>query len=172
MQEDNPYASPSADVETVPDATQFRLGGRGERLVAVLIDSLLVGLLTVPAMFLSGAWQQVMQDAMQGVKPGWDFRLIWGAAGLLAYALVQAYPLHLWGQSWGKRVLKLKIVDLHGRKPDLVRLLLVRYASTRVLALVPFAGKLYGFIDPLFIFREDKRCIHDHIAGTRVVVAE
>jgi uncharacterized RDD family membrane protein YckC len=28
---------------------------------------------------------------------------------------------------------------------------------------------LFGLVDILFIFREDKRCIHDLIAGTRVI---
>jgi hypothetical protein len=28
---------------------------------------------------------------------------------------------------------------------------------------------LFHLVDALYIFREDQRCLHDHIAGTRVV---
>jgi len=37
-----------------------------------------------------------------------------------------------------------------------------------LLGLIP----LYGLVDILFIFRSDRRCIHDMIAGTQIVEAE
>jgi hypothetical protein len=30
-------------------------------------------------------------------------------------------------------------------------------------------GTFLVLVDVLFIFRKDRRCVHDHIAGTRVV---
>jgi uncharacterized RDD family membrane protein YckC len=76
------------------------------------------------------------------------------------------------GQTWGKKWLKVKIVDLQGRKPHFARLLFLRYAPTRIVAITPIAGPWIALVDDLLIFREDKRCIHDHLAGTRVVVAD
>jgi hypothetical protein len=34
-----------------------------------------------------------------------------------------------------------------------------------LLGIIPF----YGFVDVLFIFGQERRCLHDLIAGTRVV---
>jgi len=59
-----------------------------------------------------------------------------------------------------------------GAKPDFVRLAGMRYGSTQLISLVPVLGGLYVIVDVLFIFRDDRRCIHDLIAGTQVVVAD
>ena len=45
----------------------------------------------------------------------------------------------------------------------------MRYFPLAVIAQIPFAGGIFSLIDCLFIFREDRRCIHDLIAGTKVV---
>ncbi len=42
---------------------------------------------------------------------------------------------------------------------------LVRMVLNGALGLIPF----YSLVDALFIFRSDRRCIHDLIAGTVVV---
>jgi uncharacterized RDD family membrane protein YckC len=42
---------------------------------------------------------------------------------------------------------------------------LLRGVVNGLLSIIP----LYGLVDALFIFREDKRCLHDLIAGTIVV---
>jgi uncharacterized RDD family membrane protein YckC len=34
---------------------------------------------------------------------------------------------------------------------------------------LPCIGPFYSLADILCIFREDRRCLHDHIAGTKVV---
>ena len=92
--------------------------------------------------------------------------------GFVVFVVVQGYPLSESGQTWGKKLLKLKIVDLEGRKPDFVRLLGLRYLLGLAIYQVPILGPIYSIVDVLFIFREDKRCIHDHLAGTRVVIAK
>jgi uncharacterized RDD family membrane protein YckC len=80
-------------------------------------------------------------------------------------------PLANQGQTWGKKLLKMKIVDLSGNLPDFGRLLLLRYGIGAVISIVPVLGSFYWIVDALFIFRGDRRCIHDLLAGTRVVVA-
>ena len=97
---------------------------------------------------------------------------LWGLIGFAIMVAVQGYPLAQAGQTWGKKLLKLKIVNLDGSQPDFLRLIGLRYGSGALISLIPVVGSFYGFVDALFIFREDKRCIHDHIAGTRVVVAD
>ena len=44
---------------------------------------------------------------------------------------------------------------------------LLRTVLNWIIALVPF----YALVDVLFIFRNDQRCIHDLIAGTKVIKA-
>jgi uncharacterized RDD family membrane protein YckC len=53
--------------------------------------------------------------------------------------------------------------------PTAVKLLGLRYVLVMLVAVIPFIGGLLGVIDFLFIFREDRRCVHDLIAGTKVV---
>ena len=49
---------------------------------------------------------------------------------------------------------------------------MLRLVPIHLISQVPFAGGFVGLADSLFIFRQDKRCIHDLIAGTKVVEAE
>jgi uncharacterized RDD family membrane protein YckC len=47
--------------------------------------------------------------------------------------------------------------------------ILMRYFPIWVVSLIPFVGAFLILIDLLSIFRSDQRCIHDWLAGTRVV---
>jgi uncharacterized RDD family membrane protein YckC len=166
MQEQNPYASPTAVVDDV--TSELRLGGRGERLGAAFIDGLILLLVLVPLMFVGGYFSGIMQ----GQQPGFGTQLLWSLLSFALFIAIQGYPLAQTGQTWGKKLLKLKIVDMAGAKPDFVRLAGMRYGSTQLISLVPLLGGLYVIVDVLFIFRDDRRCIHDLIAGTQVVVAD
>ena len=166
MQESNPYAAPTAVVEDVLPA--LRLGGRGERLAAAIIDGLILLFVLVPLMFAGGYFSGIMQ----GQQPGFGTQLLWSLLSFALFIAIQGFPLAKTGQTWGKKLLKLKIVDLAGAKPDFVRLVGMRYGSTQLISLVPIIGGIYVLVDVLFIFRDDRRCIHDLIAGTRVVVAD
>ena len=41
----------------------------------------------------------------------------------------------------------------------------------QVVSMIPLVGVLLVWVDILMIFRRDRRCAHDLVAGTRVVKA-
>ena len=45
----------------------------------------------------------------------------------------------------------------------------MRYFPVQLVGNIPFIGPLLGIVNVLLIFRADRRCGHDLIAGTRVV---
>lgn len=165
-QQQNPYSTPEAIVADIE--SELRLGGRGERLVAAIVDGLIMIAIVMPAMFFSGYFSGILA----GREPPVLAQVLWTLGAFAIFILVQGYPLARSGQTWGKKLLKLRIVDLSGAKPDLLRLIGFRYGSTQLISLVPVLGTIYAFVDVLFIFAADRRCLHDHIAGTRVVVAD
>jgi uncharacterized RDD family membrane protein YckC len=172
MQDSNPYSTPESNLELGGVEAELRPGGRGERLGAVFIDGLIGGAVFWSIMFLTGFWKTYMASVASGDQALWKF-LVWMVLGAFAvFVAVQGYPLATTGQTWGKKVLKLRIVDMQGLKPDFWRLIALRYGVGRVAAMIPLLGGIYSLADILFIFRDDRRCVHDHIAGTRVVVAE
>ncbi len=85
---------------------------------------------------------------------------------VLIYWSVQAVFLTKDGQTIGKKVTKIRIVNENtGENGGFVPNVLLRAIVNALLSLIPF----YALIDILFIFRKDRRCIHDFIAGTVVV---
>ena len=85
---------------------------------------------------------------------------------LLAYPIVQVVLLVEYGQTIGKRLGGIRIVMMSaGENGGFVPNVLLRAWLNFIIGIIP----LYGLVDVLFIFREDRRCIHDLIAGTRVI---
>ena len=85
------------------------------------------------------------------------------------FVLVQFRFLKATGQTLGKKLAKTRIVTMAGEKPELSKLLINRYGFMNLVGLIPLVGSWIALVDILFIFRKDRRCIHDLIAGTRVV---
>ncbi len=169
----DPYRSPDADLVFVHGLPTPDLADRWLRLAAVLIDGFIGLVVVVPLMFAGGYWEAAFEAGRAG---GLGFMplgttLLWAAIGFGLFALIQGYPLHASGQTWGKKLLSIRIVDLQGNKPALTDLLIKRYLPTQAIANVPCLGFIYVLVDSLMIFRQDQRCLHDLIAGTRVVKA-
>ncbi|MCK5125331.1 MAG: RDD family protein [candidate division Zixibacteria bacterium] len=135
-------APPQLERMSSPDAP------RGTRLAAALIDSacgIVVYLFTI---FLFNE----------------PMLMILGLAALAAY---QVYLLSTNGQTIGKQVMNIRIVKIDTEENGgFVTNVLVRGILNGIIGFIPF----YGLADILFIYREDQRCIHDHIAGTKVVM--
>ena len=93
--------------------------------------------------------------------------------GLPAYLMLNGWMLWTRGQTAGKAAMGLMIVDHQtGNCASFWKLLFVRALIPVVVVAVGFIWELLWLlvlIDFCFIFRKDQRCLHDWIAGTRVV---
>ncbi|UCG60388.1 MAG: RDD family protein [Candidatus Zixiibacteriota bacterium] len=147
------------------NGTTQELAGRGMRLGAAIIDAILMIILLIPVMLLTDMFQQ----AISGQELTLTQKIIGFVAGWVIFLILHGYLLLKKGQTIGKMILKIKIVDLQGNLPNFGKLLTLRYLILSLLAQIPVAGNLVGLIDVLFIFGKERRCIHDYLAGTRVV---
>lgn len=169
----DPYQAPQSapPAEFVPYAGGDELASPWIRLGAALLDSLIGLLVMGPLMWVGGFYSAVIAAARAGDSAPLGLIFGWSAVSFIAFVLIQGYPLYKSGQTWGKKAVGIRIVDMDGDVPPLGQLLLMRYVIGQVASQVPYVGRIYSLVDALFIFRQDRRCIHDLIAGTRVVVA-
>ncbi len=170
MDEQNPYRAPDARVINRDQSGE--LAGLGERLAAAIIDTAILLILLVPVMWLGGYFQVVMDTATTGESVPLGTELLWGLVSLALFMAVQVYPLYSTAQTWGKRVLKIQIVGLDGARLPFGHLIAKRYFPMQAIGLVPVIGPVLSIVNVLFIFRQDRRCVHDLIAGTKVVMAK
>jgi uncharacterized RDD family membrane protein YckC len=170
MNDVNPYANATTRVSEADSEEPGELASRWVRLGAAILDALIVMAVIIPLQYFGGFWTMAMNAARNGYSLPFGTTVLWAAIGLAVFIAVQGWPLHQSGQTWAKRILSIRIVDLEGRKPPLLKLLGLRYLPLQIISQVPVIGVIVALVNPLFIFREDRRCLHDLIAGTRVVV--
>ena len=168
--QDAPLEHPLSGAEATPEPTVagIPLGSREARLGAALIDGVIIAAIVFPIEYAAGFWQVLMEATRNHELLPLGTSLPWLAFGLCVFVLVQGYPLVRDGQSWGKKMLSIKIVDGLGKKPSIGRLA-VRCGVAMLVGSIPFVGRLALLIDVCLIFRADKRCGHDLVAGTHIV---
>lgn len=93
--------------------------------------------------------------------------LIYGVSIIFIWFLLHGYFLKKAGQTIGKRIVGIKIVSLAGSNAAMSALI------TRYLIFFIFQSisSLLSLLNFLFIFRDDRRCVHDLVAKTMVVYA-
>lgn len=164
----NPYQAPSAHVDDMDDVADMELAGRGTRLGAIVVDLLIYGvpfLAMLPAIFFA------RNAAAEGMGVGVIIATAVGGLGILAVIVVNLIMLYRTGQTIGKRLLNVKIVRTDGTRAGLRRIFFLRMLVPGIVGNIPFVGLIFSIVDPLFIFQESRRCVHDLIADTMVVMA-
>lgn len=170
---ENPYAAPTAHVSDVVENLDQELADRGTRLGAVILDGLVigvpVGVCAIVAAIAAGA-----NKSAPGRNVGVLVAASLMACVLIATIIVNFIWLRRYGQTVGKRWLKIKIVRNDGTQAGLARIFFLRMLPLSVVGgllnlLFPFSSYLIRIADALFIFRDDRRCVHDLIADTKVV---
>lgn len=73
------------------------------------------------------------------------------------------------GQSIGKRLVGIKVVRTDGSPASFARIFLLRNFVNTVPLGIPYLGLIYQLVDPLLIYQDSRRCVHDLIADTTVV---
>ena len=145
---------------------ELTLATRRRRLVAICIDIVVTAITSVFLLLVSGLLEG--PEAYVGLQV--LYRV--GMVTIIAYLLVNAYPLAGRGQSLGKILTKIRVVGLiPGERLPLWKLCL-RSIGVVFLLFVPPLGLLFlgiFVVDNLLIFRKSRRCGHDLFFGSRVV---
>ncbi len=155
------------------------LAERGTRLLAASIDELILLAIALPMVF--GAVPGLMSMTEGGIDleslgTNEVVRALVGGPGttvsavaLLCWCVITAWLVANNGQSIGKRMLGIKVVRTDGSRASFARIFLLRNVVNGLPCLLPSLGVLYQLIDPLFIFQQSRKCLHDMIADTIVV---
>jgi uncharacterized RDD family membrane protein YckC len=169
-----PEIGAAAPGVTTPVASP--LAERSTRLAANFIDNVIAAVACIPGGLLIGA--AALQALLSGRSPSPDEvnvgQLLLGI-GLLAVAGIALVIVQIWmlvkrGQTLGKRMLDIRIVRFADEgNPGFASAVLLRAIVPGVIGALPYIGVVFTLVDICFIFRGDRRCLHDHIAGTKVV---
>ncbi|MEX2964285.1 RDD family protein [Microbulbifer sp. TYP-18] len=132
------------------------VAGRWERLLSAIIDGAIVSAAFLPiAIFLAPKYSESNPII---------FSLFSILYVCLSFLVLNGSLLIDRGQTIGKKILGISIRDLQGNLPSFNTLIIFRPL------LKVFFGMLLplDLVNKLIIFRKDKRCLHDHILGTKV----
>jgi uncharacterized RDD family membrane protein YckC len=126
--------------------------------------AIVVGIvLVIPVALLA-----VITDLLVSGPGGQTLMFVFIVVAVLIVFLYQVALLTKEGQTVGKKALGIRIVKMDtGENGGFIPNVLLRLIVNGLIWAIP----LYGLIDILFIFRSDRRRIHDLIAGTQVVDA-
>lgn len=96
--------------------------------------------------------------------------------GIMAYVVPVLFGVNLSllyqdGRGIGKRLLTRKVVRRDGIRASRGQGFSLRILVPGIVCRVPLPGALFAPVNIVFIFREDRRCIHDRMADTRVIAA-
>ena len=160
------YSPPKSDLNENSE-TELPLASRWARLGGSLIDTVILFIALFPVVKLTGYWAELTSGEIS-VSTSFAMLII----GLVVYFLLNGYLLMKRGQTIGKVLVKTRVVSVKDEQIlPISRYILLRYLPIAFASQIPFIGQFLGLIDSLFIFRSDKRCVHDLIAGSKVVVA-
>lgn len=160
----NLYAPPETHVDDVRPEGETELATRASRLAAAIVDGLIYGVVYwIVVLFVFQV--QFMAIAMLSIWMKFGLQ----AAGIGVFLALNGWLLAKHGQTIGKKILGIRIVRMSGAPASFGRIVGLRLLPMWLVALIPFIGVVVVLLDPLFIFRTSRRCLHDSIADTVVV---
>ena len=170
MEDSNPQ--PSAKTKSDEAAhDQGKLATRIDRLLGGLID---FGILLIPCALLYVILAIVLGLFGLDGSTFLERMIINIVASVCGMALFLAINFRFLktGQTVGKLVIGTRIVDENGSLIPIDQLIVKRYltiwGASVVLSIIPILGILL-IVDPLMIFRENHKCLHDELAGSKVI---
>ncbi|MEZ8729766.1 RDD family protein [Vibrio splendidus] len=152
--------------EVIENTPATVLASRWSRLWASIIDAFVYAIFIVPAFLYGGLYDKLLSNETIELTE----QVALTVYGWVVYFLCQGYLLHKKGQTIGKNLMDIAIVDMEGKQIGLLNIVGKRIIPMVAVAYIPFIGPFISTFDYLFVFRKDKRCLHDLIAGTQVVI--
>ena len=156
--EEEPKNSDEENPVTITDIDRPILASRSKRLIAKIIDFVLLFIaILIPAF--------TVQIILGGGEP-----VLAALIGAILFTIYQYYLLSTLSQTLGKKYMNIIIIKKDGSSGGFVTNIVLRDWIIGIIGILPIIGWLVKTIDILFIFRNDRRCIHDMIANTMVII--
>jgi uncharacterized RDD family membrane protein YckC len=169
----NPYAAPTDAAG--PAIGQNDQGGElatpSSRLGAQILDSLLLTAAVIPGAILGAILGSVLPFGDNKDDSAVGVACVLGLLTGLLFSIYQWQLTAVTGQSLGKRWSNVRIVLENGDPPGFLRGVVLRSWALFALRVIPGVGSIVGLTDALMVFSNGHRCLHDRIAGTRVLKA-
>lgn len=169
----------SPDFQSRPDIPSVdNTAALGKRFWAFVIDGMCMGVALIMIMQAMGLLDPASSTDMQAAQTELQERVnalsgsqksLLAVSPFIAFFVLHGFLLHQYGQTIGKRMMGIAIVTMENQKPAFMLLIVQRYLSQWVMGMVPVVGIFLRLADILAIYRPDRRCIHDHIAKTKVI---
>lgn len=148
------------DVQSGVTHGELELAGIGTRFAAIFID----GLIMLIPLFAVAFGSVFVLAPVLGTAGGIVLELVIGVLATIPYVLYEGFMLSRGGQTLGKKIMKVKVVTPEGGDIS------VGQAWTRAIMRSVFnLLRILGLVNYLFAFGQEKTCLHDRIAKTRVV---
>ncbi|MFI0821617.1 RDD family protein [Streptomyces sp. NPDC021098] len=159
----SPYGDHGGDAD--PLAGMPPLAHRGRRLVARIIDGLIIGIPLGLIMALIWGTYYPMgngSDARSSL-----FTLVY----VLVYFIYEGLMLTHYGQTVGKKAMKIRVAILETGEPPVGRPGWARAATYSLPEIVPCCGFVFWLVNVLWCTwdRPYRQCLHDKVARTVVV---
>lgn len=148
------------------------LASQLERLGALMLDGLVNFGLTLPGLLV--IFFAISKAQGQHRNPEAESLMVFGMwLVFIPWTILVIYQLVLLstrGQTLGKGWMKIRIVTYEGGEPvGFVKAFLLRSFVPGLIGIIPILGPLFSMANLVFGLSEERRCIHDYIAGTKVV---
>ncbi|WP_164836194.1 RDD family protein, partial [Actinacidiphila soli] len=174
-----PWKPPVSDPFLLAAQEQARPASLGKRLVARIVDSLIVGAVAaVAAVPLGSAAYDHIQQKTDAARQTGETVTVWlidgttsvqlgilAAVVLVTGLLYEVLPTAKWGRTLGKKLLKLKVLDIESQYEPGFAAALRRWLTHTVLdaVVIGFVGLAWCLFD-----RPWRQCWHDKAARTFV----
>lgn len=127
----NPYLPTAQDyVRDVGES--LPLADRGTRLVAAIVDGLIMMVVAGPVIF--GLGFLIGSVMGTGVVGSLVSQIVGGVSAIGIFLAINGYFLNLNGQTVGKKITNIKIVNDDGTKPEFTHLIIYRYGLSIAMA--------------------------------------
>lgn len=143
---------------------QYPLASRAHRLAAALLDDLIALLVVLPLMGYYDVFGIMERTNTIPIGIIVNMNII----AFAAFVCIHGYWLYNFGQTLGKKAMGIAISTMDYQVPAFNKIIALRYLPFRAAGVIPGVNVL-PIIDVLFIFRKDRRCLHDFLAGTQVI---
>jgi len=145
-------------------SSEVELASRWARFVASFIDALIMGVVVGIFAYFTGGFDMLLGE----IESSLSYEIGIVLLSIVVFIAINYKLLITKGQTVGKKVFNIQVVDLEDNVPT-KKSLLNRYLVYMGIQHIPVIGGIFAFINVLFIFGKEKRCIHDISAKTKVI---